>query len=301
MRSVAVALVLLSACGGGEDRARGRDCEAVLAHLVVLEKGELDQPMCKYHPSCDGERADRYDRTCPKVLTRKQASCYLRATNVDDADDCLDRDSFDDAIRTGRRSKRGGGGDDPWTGSGSKTMLGQMEDLRDDACACKDKACADAVQKDFEEWARRNASATTSTDPAITERITKLAMEFTECTIKVTTDSYGYGGGYGYGYGYPDAGVPDANTYYKDPFNFRGGAGSTGMPACDEYFELIDDLTSCSAYPASARDAMRDAADQMRKGWGDPSAMSDYMKQSTNDTCRAMVDSTRQYMRDLGC
>jgi hypothetical protein len=280
MRLVAAVFVVvtLAACGGDESRVRRRECDAVLAHLVVLERGEVDQPMCKYHPDCDGERADRYVKSCSKVLTRTQADCYLRATTLDGADECLPRHDFDDAIRTGQRSDRARdpGDDDPWYGRGSdRSSLGQMRAIRDDACACKDYACAERMQKRFEEWARDNA--TTSTKPD--DDLMKLAMEASECMSRAM--SGGYGGGLGYGY--------------------YDAAPASGMPACDEYAALVDRIMLCDAYPQSARDAMRDGIEAMRAAWGDPAYMSSSTRDSTNESCRMMVDATKQAMQSMGC
>ncbi len=265
--TLAIALAL-AACSGDDDRVRRRDCDAVLAHLVVLEKGESDQPMCKYHPDCDGERADRYVRACTDVLTRAQADCYLRATTLDDADDCLRRDMFDDAIRTGQRagSKSSGrgrsGGDDPWFGGGG-SPTSQMRRIRDAACACKDKDCSDAVQRRMEDWGRDNASA----NPAPDDEVMKLAMEASECMVKVMS----------------------------------GTSGGTGMPDCDEYVKLVDELMLCDDYPYSAREATRESLESLRQSWGDPTYMSDSVKASTNDSCKMMADSTRQAMQAMGC
>jgi hypothetical protein len=272
-RGFGVMLALaLAACGGGEERVRRRDCEAVLAHLVVLEKGESDQPMCKYHPDCDGERADRFARSCTKVLTRDQADCYLVATTLDEADDCLRRDMFDDSLRTGRRagSKASGkGGDDPWFGGGGGSPLSQLRRMRDDACACKDATCANEVQQRFTDWAAGPGSTLSGTAKP-DEEVMELAMEASECMVKAMSMT-----------------------------SYDAGTGSTGMAACDEYVTLVDRLQLCDAYPYSSRVAAKDALEAMRASWS--SYMSDYLKESTNDSCKMLVDSTRQTMQQMGC
>lgn len=275
---VVISLVALVACSSEGGRVRKRECEAVLAHLTALERGETDQPMCKYHADCAGDEAAKFERNCTRVLTAAQADCYLLSTSLDDADDCLRRDVFDDELRTGHRA--GGKGktsspDDPWSGSNDHSPLGEMRRIKDQACACKDKACADAVQERFMAWARDNAS--TSND----DQLSKLAMEASECMVKAMTDSNGTYNYYG--------------SYDAAP------AGATGMAACDEYIGLVDRLSYCSAYPQSSRDAIRDSIEAMRKGWGDPAYMSDYMRESTNESCRMMVESMRQTMSSLGC
>ena len=99
-------LATLGACDDGPgDRPARHDCEAVLAHLLVLEDG-ADLTMCKYHPSCDGSERKRFMAMCPKVLTRREARCYQRATSLAHADLCLPRADLDARIQGGGAAPR---------------------------------------------------------------------------------------------------------------------------------------------------------------------------------------------------
>ena len=128
--SVLVALALAGCADEGDDRPTRHDCEAVLAHLIVLETPAVDawgspvKTLCKYHPSCDGSERRRFMQMCPKVLSRRELRCYQRATSLDLADACLPRSELDERIMTGqggggRGGQSYGGGEGPsWLGLG---------------------------------------------------------------------------------------------------------------------------------------------------------------------------------------
>jgi len=104
-----VALVVVAACGGGgDDRPSRHECEAALAHLIVLEAP--GGTLCKYHPACDGTQRRRFVDECPRVMSQRELRCYQRATSLELADICLPRAVLDARIQ-------GGGGTGPrWLG-----------------------------------------------------------------------------------------------------------------------------------------------------------------------------------------
>lgn len=131
MTRLASALVVLALSGcaddGDRDRPSRHDCEAVLAHLIVLETPAVDawgspvKTLCKYHPSCDGSERKRFVQMCPKVLSRREVRCYQRATSLNLADACLPRSELDARIMTGEsggEQSNGGGAGPAWLGLG---------------------------------------------------------------------------------------------------------------------------------------------------------------------------------------
>jgi hypothetical protein len=129
-RWTVVLLVALAGCADDtSDRPTRHDCEAVLAHLIVLETPAVDswgspvKTLCKYHPSCDGSERKRFMQMCPKVLSRRELRCYQRATSLTLADACLPRTELDERIMTGEgggggRGYGGGGRGPAWLGLG---------------------------------------------------------------------------------------------------------------------------------------------------------------------------------------
>lgn len=152
---LAAALLALAACDGAKASVSARDCEDVLAHLIVLER-DSTPVMCRYHPDCGGDDEDAFLATCPKVLARRELRCYQRATTVTAADACLDRVAFAERIETGEVedgaevSGRAWRGFDPLAAkSPIERAMAQLGDLRDDACACHDAGCAATIEARF--------------------------------------------------------------------------------------------------------------------------------------------------------
>jgi hypothetical protein len=110
-RLAGLVVASLAACTGDDGGVSRAECEAVIAHLVVLERadGLADGPMCKYHSSCDGRARRQFLDMCPRVLTSREARCYQRATTTRSADDCLPRELLDVRIATGERGRGYGG------------------------------------------------------------------------------------------------------------------------------------------------------------------------------------------------
>jgi hypothetical protein len=148
--------VVLAGCADDRAGTSRRDCEAVLAHLVVLE-GDSTPILCRFHPDCGGDEEDKFLDRCPSVLSRRELGCYQRATTIGAADSCLDRVELAARIDTGvveesERSYGGGGGFQDglsWHRSPEEEALASFRRLRDDACDCRDRACAERVEEKF--------------------------------------------------------------------------------------------------------------------------------------------------------
>lgn len=65
-------------------------------------------------------------------------------------------------------------------GCGSKVVK-EFEKIKDDMCECKDKECAEKVNKDFEEWLKKNEKAKGSKGQQ--EKAKKVAEEYTKCMM----------------------------------------------------------------------------------------------------------------------
>jgi hypothetical protein len=79
---------------------------------------------------------------------------------------------------------------------------------------------------------------------------------------------------------------------------------ATGLPAeCDDYIVLLERYATCSAFPLSGRDTMRQTIDQMKASWQqllgnqlDPST-----RQMVGDACKQGTEAMRQAMAQAGC
>lgn len=164
--AVIAALATVAACGKPAPQGVTRaDCEHVLAHLVVLEQDEATRPISKYHPS-GGDGKEAFLGKCPRALSMKEVDCYLRATSLASADDCLHRTELDQRIG-GAVAKPGGGLGEPPRGRLDEAVA-KLSALRDRTCACQDLACAEAVQRELEPLEREYADV--KDDPALEAR-----------------------------------------------------------------------------------------------------------------------------------
>jgi hypothetical protein len=50
-------------------------------------------------------------------------------------------------------------------------------------------------------------------------------------------------------------------------------AATTGVPECDAYLAAVDKYMACEKVPQAARDAQKQATDQMRSGWASWSSL----------------------------
>jgi hypothetical protein len=137
--------------------------------------------------------------------------------------------------------------------------------LRDAACACKDRGCADGVQADLERFVTGHDPAQESS--AANQAGSKLAAELSTCLSKVRA----------------------ADRMH------------TGVPACDDYVAIIEWYMKCDAIPQAARDGMQQGLDAMKAGWADAANLPDTVRQQMGDSCRAAVDAMRQAGDAMGC
>jgi hypothetical protein len=78
-------------------------------------------------------------------------------------------------------------------------------------------------------------------------------------------------------------------------------ASSTGLADCDALIGAYQQLAQCQALPQDTRDAMGQAIEAMRQGWGDISKMDDATKRAMNDGCKQGADAIRQSISATGC
>jgi hypothetical protein len=64
----------------------------------------------------------------------------------------------------------------------ASSALGELETIKRDACACRDKACAERVQVDFDTFLERHKD--THGDQTQVEKVGRLAGEMSECLAK---------------------------------------------------------------------------------------------------------------------
>jgi hypothetical protein len=66
------------------------------------------------------------------------------------------------------------------SGCGSKVVK-EFEKIKDEMCACKDKDCAEKVNKKFEDWLKKNEKAKGSKGQQ--EKAKKVAEDYTKCMM----------------------------------------------------------------------------------------------------------------------
>jgi hypothetical protein len=85
-------------------------------------------------------------------------------------------------------------GDKPAGGNGYAEMLAKMTMFKDRTCACKDKACADAVQEEMTRWSTEQAKAAPNmgkVDEAAVKQMTAIMEAYTKCMTAVMIASAG--------------------------------------------------------------------------------------------------------------
>ena len=82
-------------------------------------------------------------------------------------------------------------------------------------------------------------------------------------------------------------------------------ADTTGVPACDSYLAAVDKYMACEKVPQAARDAQKQARDQMRSGWANWSSLpeeSRKMAQANAATaCTSALSSLKVAASASGC
>jgi hypothetical protein len=82
----------------------------------------------------------------------------------------------------------------------------------------------------------------------------------------------------------------------------RGGlgvTGTTGVPACDQYIDIVTRYAACDKLPPEAQRATMEAVQAMRAGW--TPAMPDEAKQAAADGCAQAIEAIRQSGAAMGC
>ena len=300
IRGFALLAVALAACSGeGDNGVSRQDCEAVIAHLVVLEKlgNEPHGPMCKYHLACDGGDRHRWMDVCPRVLTRKEQRCYQRATSLSSADDCLARSDLDERIQAGTQFGGDSYGGSKWLGVGGgpaatpeERALRDLDDLKDDACKCRDADCATKVEDRFQDIAGRLGNLDRT--PGLRDRAQQVAEAAMKCLAAAVTG--------------PDAGAPynPYGTYtYNDPWApapDAGVAGSTGLPSCDAYIAGMEAYMNCPAM-SYGRDSIQQSIDYMRQSYAAYTGYSADVRAQADQSCKTALDTLRSSAASLGC
>jgi len=72
----------------------------------------------------------------------------------------------------------------------------------------------------------------------------------------------------------------------------------TGVPECDDYFRILDELAQCPKFPPEALKAMRDASAEVRKTIGN---MPVNQRGAIAGGCKAGADAMKQAAGSMGC
>ena len=82
-------------------------------------------------------------------------------------------------------------------------------------------------------------------------------------------------------------------------------AGTTGVPECDAYLAAVDKYMGCEKVPQVARDAQKQARDQMRSGWASWSSLPEDSRKmaqaSAATSCTTALSSLKVAATASGC
>lgn len=96
-----------------------------------------------------------------------------------------------------------------------------------------------------------------------------------------------------------------ATTATETTVTTVAAAETTGVPACDSYLAAVDKYMACEKVPQAARDAQKQARDQMRSGWASWSSLPDdsrKMAQANAATaCTTALSSLKVAASASGC
>ena len=67
-------------------------------------------------------------------------------------------------------------------GKPGEEFVGKLSKLKDEMCACKDKACAEKVSKEMSDWAEKASKTKASKEQE--EEAMKIALEMASCQAK---------------------------------------------------------------------------------------------------------------------
>jgi hypothetical protein len=163
--------------------------------------------------------------------------------------------------------------------------IAKFEGYKAAMCTCADRACAERVHREMEEWSRAEAGRTKDTKPSDedTKKLMTLATAYGECQTKAMA-----GGATGTDDPMPPEDPDPDGGGASGASGGGGGSGLASIPACADYRKMIDKLDSCRKYPRTAVESLKkgyDAMDQALRT--SPSARDTYAK-SCADTVSAM-------------
>lgn len=164
---------------------------------------------------------------------------------------------------------------EPTLPDGDPAKLTGLSEIKEHACACKDPSCSYRVLGELLAYSDSHRELRDS------KAAVALTDELEKC-LGVAAKAE------------PIAGIgTDARQ--------GSGGGATGMPACDEYLELVERYLNCDQFPQAARDSTREATDQMRQAWRDMANMSPDVRRTAEDACKQASDAMRQAGQAMGC
>jgi hypothetical protein len=71
--------------------------------------------------------------------------------------------------------------------SGGGEYVKKMEEFAEQACACKDAACATKVAQDQADWLGKNTALASKLDAKDAEKIGAATQKMADCTVKIST------------------------------------------------------------------------------------------------------------------
>lgn len=175
-----VVMAVLAACGGKEEEAkRGGDDEACTKSIAKIEEiakvWNADHALAMLSAMKDGEHYRSVWKLCTTKWTDKDRACIAAAADYDALEKC--EVGFDE----GESNQASASGPAP------VDLVEQLRSLADRACACKDKACMSALERDYDAW---ETEARKQPKPSEAE-MTQLGAESDRlegCASKITVD-----------------------------------------------------------------------------------------------------------------
>lgn len=139
-------VAVLAACGGKKEEAkRGGDdaaCAKSIAKIEAIAKAwNADHALARLSETKDGEPYRSVWKLCTATWTDQDRACIAAAADHDALETC--QVGLDD----------GGSKPAPASGPAGGDLVAQLRSLADRACACADRACMSAMERDYDAWA----------------------------------------------------------------------------------------------------------------------------------------------------
>ncbi|HUH03872.1 MAG TPA: hypothetical protein VML75_17875 [Kofleriaceae bacterium] len=156
------------------------DCEKMTRHTLVLATRFLpSETKKKFTAAMEPEMEKSAEKCKREAPSKKLETCVLGAKNLASSTEC----QMLIAKARKREDKRGDDRGSDNQPTGAEAALGELEQLADEMCACKDNACAELVSEKMTSFSKRHND--TKPDEAMMDRVNAAASRLGTCQLEL--------------------------------------------------------------------------------------------------------------------